>query len=252
MREPQHPPHGFTLIEVLLAMTLGMVVILLAVSLLGRGQDDYQRIGGNVGAEREARAVLSQLQSDIRSSQSHPSQLLGKSTTPWPADELGLLTLQSPDAQSEAGYIGDLCAVHYYLRDLTIEGKTVRCLMRGFRDSATTFPAIQLNQTASLFSPNERDEPVAFGVLAFLARPKSRNDDGSWSAWQESSETPPEALEIRLVIARRERMSRLKSPADWDNGGPGAATLELAPHSIANRNFEIYSTLIRFGNHASP
>lgn len=235
---------GFTLIEVLLAMTIGMMIILLAISLLGRGSDDYERIGGGVGAEREARAVLTQLTSDLQAACFHPDGLFEKSTAAWASDRLGFLSMQSADAQSAAGQIGDLCLVHYYLKDLLINGKTVRCLMRGFHDSKETFAALRDGGLAGLYAPTERDEPVAFGVLAFSARPKSRSAGGVWQDWVKSATVPPDAAELQLVIVRRELVGRLTTSAAWDGGGKGA-------QAIANRYLETYSTTIRFGSQAT-
>ena len=251
MTAPRQSRPGFTLVEVMLAMAIGMVVILLAVSMLGRSGSDYERIGGGVAAEREARAVLTQLTADLQSARFHPDQIIEKSDAAWPQDRLGLLTLQAPAAQATASQIGDLCAVHYYLTDLLIGGKTIRCLMRGFRDSKDTFAALATNEVPTLFTPTDRDEPVAFGVLAFQARPKSRTADGTWQDWVKSTTLPPhepdppDALDLRLTIVRRELVGRLATTAAWDGAGTGA-------QAITKDNLEVYSTLIRFGNPAPP
>lgn len=232
---------AFTLVEVMLAMTIGMVVILLAISLLGRSQDDYERISGGVGAEREARAVLNQLTADLQAARFHQDTRFETSTADWPSDRLGFFSLQAPEAQTTAGYLGDLCAIQYYLKDLLIEGRTVRCLMRGFRDSNETFAALRKGEVATLFTPTERDEPVAFGVLAFSARPKTRTAKGIWEDWVKSPTIPPDALELHLTIARRELVARLTTTAAWDGGGKGA-------RAVTKRNLEVYSSVIRFGN----
>ena len=241
MTAPRQSHPGFTLIEVMLAMTIGMVVILLAISMLGRGQEDYERIGGGVGAEREARAVLTQLAADLQAARFHPDLVFEKSTAAWSADRLGFFSLQAAEAQSTAGQLGDLCAIHYYLKDLVIEGKAVRCLMRGFRDSNDTFAALNKDEVPTLFTPGERDEPVAFGVVAFSARPKTRAAEGVWQDWVKSATVPPDALELSLTVARRELAGRLTTTAAWDGGGKGAK-------AITRRNLEVYSALIRFGN----
>jgi prepilin-type N-terminal cleavage/methylation domain-containing protein len=245
MTVPRQSRPGFTLIEVMLAMAIGTAVILLAISMLGRGQEDYERIGGGVGAEREARAVLTQLTADLQSARFHEDLVFETSTAAWPKDRLGILSLQAAEAQSTAGQLGDLCAVHYYLKDLLIEGKAVRCLMRGFRDSNETFTALHQAEAAALFSPAERDEPIAFGVIAFSARPKTRDAEGAWQDWVKSPTVPPDALDLRLVIARRELAARLTTSAAWDGGGTGA-------QAFTSRYLETYSTLVRFGNRPPP
>ncbi|MBN8457089.1 MAG: prepilin-type N-terminal cleavage/methylation domain-containing protein [Verrucomicrobia bacterium] len=242
------PAHlGFSLVELLVAMSIGTVVLLTAAAMLGRGGDDYARIGGNVGAEREARALITQITEDLRAATFHPDSVFEKSGAAWPVDRLGVFVLQPGDSQSTQGHLGDLCAVQYYLRDLTINGKAVRCLMRGFRESKDTFAAVGRGEAAGLFAPAERDEPVAFGVLAFEARPKSRDTSGAWLDWVKNTTVPPEAVEIRLVIARRETTAKLKSSSEWDGGGRTSRLLGTYENALNNKNIEVVSTLVRFG-----
>ena len=247
MSRHRRKPVGFTLVEMMIAMTIGIVVLLTAASMLGRGGDEYVRIGGNVSAEREARAIVTQLGEDLRCATFHADSVFEKSGAAWPLDRLGVFVLQPADAQSNEGNLGDLCAVQYYLRDLAINGKTVRCLMRGFRESKDTFAAVGRGEAAGLFAPAERDEPVAFGVLAFEARPKSRDASGAWLDWQKNTTIPPEAVELKLVLARREMVAKLTTPAAWDGGGRTARLLGNYTNALKNKHVEVVSTLIRFG-----
>lgn len=249
MTPPRRPPRGFTLIELMVAMTIGMIVLLTAIAMLGRGGDEYERIGGNVGSAREARAVLTQLSEDLRATN---DALFEKNTAVWPATRLGLFTLQAPEAQSAAGRLGDLCVVQYYLKDLTIGGKTVRCLMRGFRESKETFAALRSGQTASLLVPGERDEPLAFGVLSFEARPKVRGPDGGWVDCEPEAARAPEAVEVRLILVRRELAAKLASPGAWDGGGATARLLGTAADAAGNRNLEVVTAVIRCGGIKAP
>jgi len=240
--------HGFTLVEVLVAMTLGMLVLVLAASMLGRTRDDYERIAGGVAAEREARAVLTQLTTDLHSASFHSDSVFERSRATWPSDRLGFLSLQAPDSQSPADRIGDLCAIHYYLRDLVIDRKAVRCLMRGVRQSNDTFQALRLNQTPTLFTASARDEPVAFGILAFEARPQVRNAAGQWQDWQLTMPQAPTALAVRLVIARHELTAKLADSAAWDGSGAAATLLGSPQQAATNPRLRVYSSLIRFGH----
>lgn len=245
---PQPHSRGFTLIELLCSMAIASIVLLAAALLLGNTGENYERVGGGVAAEREARAAIMQITSDLSSATFHKDVPLTKSTAAWPKDKLGILSLQTAQVQSDAGRIGDLCAVNYYVTDLTLGGKTVRCLMRGFRESADTFKALSTDAVPSLFIERpSTDEPVAFGVVSFEARPKSRDKTGQWIDWVKNDLTSPEAVDLKIVFARRAFQARLKQPADWEGnlvGQPSAAG--------ANKNLEVYTTRISFGNHATP
>lgn len=247
---PGHP-RGFTLVELMCSMAIGAIILIAAASLLGSSGDGYERVGGGVATEREARAIMTQLGEDLSTAVFHGDGVIESSGQSWPVDKLGFLSLQAADAQTDEGRIGDLCAVHYYVKDLTVNGRTVRCLMRGFRESAETFKALGNSTISGLFSPQDSlDEPVAFGVLSFEARPKSRDKNGKWVDWKKNKTTGPEAFDVKLVIARRGLAARLKTAADWDGGGNAANW--LGDPAKADRNAELvtYGTLIRFGHDA--
>lgn len=244
MRLIRPKTHGFTLLELLFSMAIGSMILILAAAVLGRAGEGYERVGGSVACEREARALITRLASDLSSGRFHKDGVMEKSAATWPLDRLGFLSLQPAQAQTDAGRIGDLCAVSYYVKDLTIGGKTLRCLMRGFRESRETFGALRAGSLAPLFTANVHlDEPVAFGVLSFEARPKSRDTDGKWRDWMKNDTVGPESLMVKLVLARRELAGKLKSPSDWDAAGiPSGIGRHKAP--------EVYDTILRFGNHA--
>ena len=243
---------GFTLIELMFSMAIGSVLLILAAAMLGSSGDAYERVGGSVASEREARALISQLASDLSTASFHQDGVIEKSSAAWPVDRLGFLTLQPSQAQTEAGRIGDLCAVNYFIKDLEIGGKTVRCLMRGFRESNDTFKALRENAVAGLFEPlPDLDEPVAFGVVSFEARPRSRDTGGKWIDWEKNDTTGPEALDIKLVVARRGLAGKLTRPGDWDGTGNTAKWLGAASMADRNKDLEIYATTLRFGNHAA-
>ena len=233
--------HGFSLVELMFSMAIGSMILILAASVLGSSGDGYERIGGGVASEREARALITRLASDLSSGRFHKDGVIVKSSAAWPVDRLGFLSLQPAHAQTDPGRIGDLCAVSYYVEDLDIGGKTVRCLMRGFRESGETFSALRGGSIAPLFAASAGlDEPVAFGVISFEARPKSRDADGKWVDWIKDDSTGPELIDVRLILARRELAGKLKSPGDWDAVGmPGR-----------HKDLEVYATTLRFGNHA--
>jgi prepilin-type N-terminal cleavage/methylation domain-containing protein len=246
---------GFSLVELLFSMAIGSIILLLAASMLGSSGDGYERVGGTVATEREARALITQLSADLSTAQFQKDVKFEKSAASWPLDKIGFLSLQPEQAQSEANRIGDLCAVHYYTKDLKIGGKTLRCLMRGFRESKDTFQALRDDKVTDLFiepTDDDTDEPVAFGVISFEARPKTLDAAGNWVDWVKSDTIGPDGVEMKLVVARRNLAGKLKQPADWDGSGSSAQLVGSPDKADRNKELETYSTLIRFGSHAKP
>lgn len=231
---------GFTLVEMVVSMAIGTVVLLTAAYLLGRTGDGYDRVGGAVAAEREARAAVRQLRSDMESAIHHPQAAFTAA-----GGAVSFLSLQPAEAQNDDRRIGDVCAVNYRLSDITSGGRVTRVLTRGFRDSGDAFAALATGQAGSLFTPRDLlDEPVAFGVLAFEATPVIRNPSGNWTSWTAARSAAPEAIDVRIVIARREYAARLRTASDWDR-----AAAELAADAETNSDLEVYQTRIRYGHH---
>src|SRR6478752_2802450 len=106
---------GFSLVELMVSMAIGSVILVLAAFLLGKSGEEYEQVGGHVAGEREARALISRLAADLSSARFHKDGLFVKSSAAWPVDRIGFLSLQPAHAQTDAGRIGDLCAVHYYI-----------------------------------------------------------------------------------------------------------------------------------------
>ncbi len=252
MKSGKHRQRGFSLIELMVSMGIGSVILLVAATMLGSTGDGYERVGGGVAAEREARALLGQLAADLSTAVYHEDMVISKGQGRWALDRVGFLALQPPDAQSESGRVGDLCAVHYYVKDLTMGGKTVRCLMRGFRESAETFDALRSGNLSEVITAEDpADDAIAFGIVAFEARPVNRDADGSLSTWDAASERGPDALQVRLIIARRELAAKLSGPGDWDGGGQAGSLLGDPAQVERSGGLETYGTLIRFGHHES-
>ena len=250
MTRPARHRGGFTLLELLVTMAIGSVLLLIAATLLGRAGDSYGQGSGSVAAEREARAVLTQMGDDFAKAVWHRDSVFEAGGEGWKRARLGILSLQPADAQSDAGRSGDLCTVHYYVKDIQVGKSTVRCLMRGFRESGEVFPALKAGSLAPMFTEEATDEPVAFGVLAFEATPLVRNSTGELVPWQQLPADDPFAgapgfLRLRLVVARRELLGKLASTSDWDSSPLRGDPLKAAD----NRNLEVYEVIQRFGNH---
>ena len=143
--------------------------------------------------------------------------------------------------------------MNYYVKDLDIGGKKLRCLMRGFRESKDTFQALRDDKVAGLFAAQPAiDEPVAFGVVSFEARPKTLDAGGKWIDWVKNDTTSPDGIEMKLVVARRSLQGKLKQASDWDGTGGAAKSIGSPADAERNKDLEVYAALIRFGNHVKP
>jgi hypothetical protein len=235
------------------SMAIGTMILILAANLLGSAGGSYERISSSISNENDARALMNQLADDLSTASYHRDTVIDQSTACWPVDHLGFLSAQPQETQTLAGSVGDLCAVNYYLKDLEINHQTVRCLMRGFHESGDTFKALREQSTATLFEPRDpQDEPVAFGVVSFEARPVVRDDLGKWISWVKNDITHPEALTVRLVLARRGLIAKLKLPVDWDGTGPTQKFLGEPTAADRHKDLKIYSTTFRFGHDSKP
>lgn len=249
MKFRRNCPAGFTLPELLFSMTIGAMVLMLAASMLGTSGESYERVGANIASEREARALITQLSSDLSTGFFHEDGLIQKDSSLWAKDQIGFLCLKPEEAQSKNEAIGDLCAVHYYIADRVIAGKITRCLMRGFRNSSETFDKLKNDTVTELFVPpiNNSDEPIAFGVMSFSVNPKALDNSGRQIDWDVTlNPTGPTAFTFRLVLARRDLAAKLRTTSDWDGG---FKLIGLPEKAVENPGLEIYETTLRFGNH---
>lgn len=236
--------NGFSLIETLAALAVGSFVLLGTASLLGRSGEIYRHGTAGVSAEREARAALSKISEDLANAVWHPSTFFDGTGSGWPLARIGFLSLQAPDAQSHDGRAADICAIHYYIQDRLIGGRTVRCLMRGFRESAEVFRALETDEVGSLFDPREQDDPLAFGIVSFAAEPQQRNPvTRKREKWDPASDQPLAAVELSLVVARHELTGLLSTGSDW-NSSPH---LGDPSNPEQNRRLETFRLIQRFG-----
>ena len=249
MKFRRNCPAGFTLPELLFSMAIGAMVLMLAASMLGTSGESYERVGANIASEREARALITQLSSDLSTGFFHKDGLIQRDSSLWAKDQLGFLCLKPDEAQSKNQAIGDLCAVNYYIVDKEIGGKIVRCLMRGFRNSGETFEKLKNDRVAELFVPptDNSDEPIAFGVISFTVIPKVLDNAGRQIDWDITrNPTGPTAFTFRLILARRDLAAKLRTTSDWDGG---FKLIGLPEKANENPGLEIYETTLRFGNH---
>ncbi|MFT4176885.1 MAG: prepilin-type N-terminal cleavage/methylation domain-containing protein [Luteolibacter sp.] len=239
---------GFTLVELMAAMAVSAVVLLGAAMLLSETLDHHERTSNRVSVHENARIGWNQLRADLEASVSHREAVFECPDTDWPRARLGMFRLLTDEMQQEEQRVADLGAVHYYLEDLTLQGKTVRCLMRGVRGSVDTFSALKEGETAELFVKRPVfDEPVMIGVMSFWVEPKRWLS--GWVGWTRENESLPEALEVRVVAVSPRLAARLGNPADWNGEGRFLKMLGRPEDAASNPDFEVFSAIFPLGGH---
>lgn len=235
---------GFTLVELLVCMAIAAMILLACVSVLGDAGESYEQIGGRLRMDREAREVMRQLMEDLASAHDGSVGMHEESINAWPTDRIGFYALHPESLQAAESFVGDLCALQYQVRDMEVGGRMTRCLMRTAHDSVETFKALHEGRESSLWLESGlRDEPLAFGVLAFQVRRMRRDDEGGWKEWNETDSKRPEALKLCLVIANRRLCGRLGKAGDW------ADARILGEYAAADRHpdMKVYRSILTIG-----
>jgi len=235
---------AFSLLELLLAMSAGMMVLLIAATALGDAGEKCARLKAGVGARREFRSGLAEWNADLASAVPSLPPKFFKRQSHEAGDRVGFFLLRPHAGQSEESCAGDLCAVFYYLKDIESNGQTVRCLMRGLRESAEVYVAIQQEEEEALFETRDGDEPVMFGVVTFDARPKVRKA-GAWVEWDVEETDRPQAMEWSVEVARRDLEKRLETTAQWN-----ALLGERSPRDA--KQIEVQTGIAAFGHEEKP
>ncbi len=196
-------------------------------------------------ADAEARAIMQQLAIDLSGAEYHRACPLKLSLIDKENTRFGFLCLKPSSAQLVNEDMGDLCAVAYSIKDLSINGKSARCLMRGIRSSQVTFEALRQNQVDRLFIKGAMmDEPIGYNIISFVVRPMVCQADGKRSDWDKDQNEPPNTIEIQLTVADQQLSKQLKSPEEWDRL---LAKVSNDPSHFAN--LKTYHGSFEFGHH---
>ncbi|MCH7556466.1 MAG: prepilin-type N-terminal cleavage/methylation domain-containing protein [Planctomycetes bacterium] len=178
---------GFTLVEVMVAVTIGGFIMLVAVGTLKAITSSAEMIDSNISAAAEVRFVSNMLARDLvnfyRDENIENTKLIGtvEDSGQVSTSYLVFYTVSRAKARSDQAE-GDIYEVEYYL--MKDEGKSL--LMRRL------WP-----------NPNEEDEPG--GILSVIAEDigvfQVRYFDGEeWSdEWPEEMDVLPQLIEVNIV-----------------------------------------------------
>lgn len=232
---------GYTLLELLAAVAIGMLLLSMCMVVTG---DATNRCGGledRFAVDRSARVVMNQLSEDLASVVVARGLLLEASSEAWVRDRLGLYCLMPDAGQLDDRCVGDLCAVLYYCEDVAAGGVSERCLMRAVCHSADVFRALADGDDARVWSDAlQTAERLVTGVVAFDVVRLVPDGLGGWLHWRDDDDGFPAAVKIKLVLAERKGMRNLSTPADWN----GAEWLGLPENAGRHPRLHAYSAKI--------
>ena len=215
-------PRGFTLVELLVAMTIASVVLLAVFGLVDQSSNSYRDTRRQTTVLADARAFLQFFESDLRSRQPGTPYLhlgIGGSVA------IAFIRTRSYDERGPDD-LGDLSTPIYYVA-LTHDGSGLA--PRLFRRSIgpeETQEILESGPTPALppIDP-EIDEPVLHNVLHFSATPLRRDRETRQLVPLSEPGQRPEAVAVRITLLDDHAASRLTTAEDWENLGSGESTL---------------------------
>lgn len=218
---PRRAAEAFTLLEVLVSVTILAVLLLILMSMVDGATRLWRQSENSVDSYREARAALNVIAADLASihvsSNTNFFKLVGDK-------ELRFLSAVRKDYQEVAESRSDLCEIGYTLSYERPEGPQSKAgipesynLYRTFNNSDPTFSNLRTNQ---LFRPDSGSrELLARNVADVQILAYTVDDNGIPTQWlKPSDDNPmPEVIEITLKAINNDTAQKFKSKSDWSN-----------------------------------
>jgi len=210
---------GFTLVELMAAMTVLSLLMVALVAMLDQAMRGWQSAQRGMDARREVRTALQLLESDLKGMVVTSGRPAFISLDANNSSQLTFLTLLNANAQG-TNTPGDLCAVQYYVSN-NVQG-SYRLIRR-----LGTSPAVLSNlvsQSAitsadSLLGASPVTEELAGNVVYFRAELKRwvgdnlAGDDslGNSTMWQNK----PDLVQLELTAYPQQKAQAFKNASDW-------------------------------------
>lgn len=248
------PRRAFSLLEVLVAMSVLSVLLLILLSMTNGASKLWRENENRVDSYREARAALNMLASDLASLHASTNTALfavtpknGRNeddhdlptidpTKTNDAENAGMngriffVTALPADAQEPGRNKSDLCAVGYFLAydktSLTGKGSHTYNLYRCFRSSDDTFDDLKKGDGLKNLAPDtnptsSNTEVLARNITGFKVKPYTINADPSkLEDFTKSAQTPlPDMVEITIKAISNDAAKRFgpDDKASWED-----------------------------------
>jgi prepilin-type N-terminal cleavage/methylation domain-containing protein len=214
---PPHPSparNGFSLIELLVAMSITSLIMVALMSLIGQSSSIYRESRNAVQSLSDARSMLQFFEAEL-ASRLPRTPLLTDSRDGGP-DMLGYIRAGSFDEQLLAP-TGDLSTSVYYVAfSADAPGSVSPKLFRHHLDASKTQDLLESPAPPAMPSVDPAtDEPLLHNVIRFEAKPKLQGPAGNYQPWTPDSRDPPAAIEITIEIIDDATAARFKSQASW-------------------------------------
>lgn len=237
------PVHAFTIIELLVAMTVLALLVVMLMGLVNSATRLWRDNENRVDSYREARAAMGVISRDLSGIVSTSnknyfllnnfSPIAAISTAPKSTNTNGtlfFLTAMPKSAQAEANR-SDVCQVGYFMAYGMSSAATnapinTMNLYRVFLGSDDTYRLLTTVLNAPVFTNVQSLETdpnvellarniVQFKVEAFTNFPASANSPVTWGDFSQTLDSPiPKLLKIKIVAVNQETAKKL-TQADW-------------------------------------
>jgi prepilin-type N-terminal cleavage/methylation domain-containing protein len=220
----QHPnagsQRGFTMIELLVAMTITSVIMVVLFSLVGQSSAGFTQTQRAVNTISQARAFIQFFGRELSTRLPDTPMIheKGSGSGVGISDKIAFVRTVSIDEQQSATP-GDLNLIHYYVAFTQDRANTESPkLFRGTMDPGKTQATLTSPGTPSLPAADPLlDEPIIPNILSFTATP--RYYDGSppvLTDWTSTSAAPPSVIELTIRFIDDSSAQRFKTQAEWD------------------------------------
>ncbi len=210
-RQKMRPCGGFSLIELLTAMTITSILMLALFSLVGQSSTNYRLSQRKVTTLSDTRAFLQYFQSDLTSRVADTKFFFQNNPS---GDQIAFIRSQSIDETSTSG---DLTTSIYYVAfsaDGRKGGSTK--LFRRSINAEETQKLIKAGNSATFpVTDPTVDEVVLYNVVAFRINPQQRIAGGAMIPWPPTSNIAPSLLEVTLEITDDFSAQRLLTSDAW-------------------------------------
>lgn len=222
---------GMTLLELMVAVSIGSILVLSLAGVLGSTSDIYAETERTVETLRDGRATTGILRGDMAGflGPAHRLPLFHDRNDAKLETRLGFFTAQSSRAQEPVKNSGDLCYAYYYTAVTgDPNGRVSRKLFRKLVSSADTLPMLDgLKTDPPVVTPPQpdpvNDDVIAANVLDFRCEFRNRNAQGAWQVVPNPNDPVALASAAEVVIVLRVLTAgaavELTSEGDWLPGG---------------------------------